>query len=98
MTIPDSVTSLDSSAFYYCSAMTSVTTGNGVTSIGDIAFYNCFALTNVAIGNNVTNIESAAFGYCRSLASVTIPETDRKAMPFPVRYPASARVLLVAVP
>ena len=41
ITIPNSVTSIDSSAFYGCSSLTSVTMSNSVTSIGKPAFENC---------------------------------------------------------
>ena len=40
-TIPDSVTSIGSSAFRNCTSLTSVTIGNGVTSIGVGAFIGC---------------------------------------------------------
>jgi len=39
--IPNSVTSIGSSAFSGCSGLTSVTIPNSVTSIGSSAFYNC---------------------------------------------------------
>ena len=42
-------TSIDKKAFYNCTALTSVTIGDGVTSIGDDAFYNCTSLTSVNI-------------------------------------------------
>lgn len=47
LTIPDSVTSIGSWAFYNCSSLASVTIGNGVTSIEGYAFYNCSSLTSV---------------------------------------------------
>ncbi len=46
-TIPDSVTTIGDSAFYYCTSLTSVTIGDSVTSIGYRAFYDCDSLTNV---------------------------------------------------
>ena len=41
VTIPNSVTSIGGSAFYYCSSLTSVTIPNSVTSIGSYAFEYC---------------------------------------------------------
>ena len=45
--IPNSVTSIGSSAFSGCSGLTSVTIPNSVTSIGGYAFYRCSGLTIV---------------------------------------------------
>ena len=45
--LPDSVTTIGSSAFYYCRALTSVTIPDSVTTIGYEAFYNCDALKEV---------------------------------------------------
>jgi len=68
-TIPNSVTSIGSGAFAYCTSLTSVTIGNSVTSIGSSAFYNT-SLTSITIGNSVTNIGSGAFASCTSLTGV----------------------------
>lgn len=46
-----SVTEIGSSAFYNCSALTSVTIGNSVTSIGSDAFSWCSGLTSVTALN-----------------------------------------------
>ncbi len=73
--IPNSVTSIGSSAFYNCSGLTSVTIPNSVTSIGYNAFHGCSGLTSVTIGNSVTSIGSGAFSGCSSLTSVTIPNS-----------------------
>lgn len=59
--IPDSVTSIGSSAFSGCTSLTSVTIPDSVTSIGSSAFYGCSGLTNVLIGSGVTNIWTMAF-------------------------------------
>ena len=61
VTIPNSVTSIGSSAFRNCSGLTSVTIPNSVTSIESSAFSNCSGLTSVTIPNSVTSIGSSAF-------------------------------------
>ncbi len=68
------VTSIGSSAFSYCSSLTSVTIPEGVTSIESSAFSYCSSLTSVIIPESVTSIGSSAFSGCSSLTSVTIPE------------------------
>ena len=75
VTIPNSVTSIGSSAFSNCSGLTSVTIPNSVTSIGNSAFRNCSGLTSVTIPNSVTSIGSSAFSGCNGLTSVTIPNS-----------------------
>ena len=74
-TIPNSVTSIGSYAFYGCSGLTSVDIPNSVTTIGNSAFYGCSGLTNVTIGNSVTTIGGSAFQGCSGLTSVTIPNS-----------------------
>ena len=73
--IPNSVTSIDSSAFENCTSLTSVTIPDSVTSIGGSAFFNCTSLASVTIGNSVTSIDSSEFKNCTSLTSVTIPNS-----------------------
>ena len=79
--IPNSVTSIGSSAFHGCSGLTSITIPNSVTSIGDYAFAYCTSLTSLTIGSGVTSIGDHAFSYCQSLTDVycyaeNLPSTD----------------------
>jgi hypothetical protein len=64
--------SISSSAFAFCSGLTSVTIPNSVTSIGSYAFYSCSGLTSITIPNSVTTIESGTFSDCSDLIFVTI--------------------------
>ena len=74
-TIPNSVTSIGSGAFYGCSGLTSITIPNSVTSIEGGAFEHCTGLASITIPNSVTSIGSAAFAGCSSLTSITIPNS-----------------------
>ncbi len=73
--IPNSVTTIGSSAFDSCTSLTSITIPNSVTSIGDEAFLNCTSLTSITIPNSVTSIGDYAFYNCYSLTSITIPSS-----------------------
>ena len=73
--IPNSVTSIGSSAFSGCRGLTSVTIPNSVTSIGEFAFSDCTGVISITISNSVTSIGRSAFSGCRGLTSVTIPNS-----------------------
>jgi hypothetical protein len=59
--IPNSVTIIGDSAFYYCNTLTSVKISNSITSIGDCAFSRCEELTSITIPSSVTSIGAKAF-------------------------------------
>ena len=73
VTIPNSVTSINETAFAYCTALTSVifTPTSTVTSIGQQAFQNCIALTSITIPISITSIGLDAFE-SSGLVTVTI--------------------------
>jgi hypothetical protein len=66
---------IEASAFYGCSSLTSITIPNSVTTIGDEVFWSCDNLTSVTIGSGVTSIGGSVFGRCDSLTAITIPNT-----------------------
>ena len=62
VTIPNSVTTIGSSAFSGCSGLTGeLTIPNSVTTIGSSAFYYCSGLTSISIPESVTSIGKQAF-------------------------------------
>ncbi|MCP8352674.1 leucine-rich repeat domain-containing protein [Candidatus Synchoanobacter obligatus] len=75
VTIPDSVTSMDTLAFAYCPGLTQVTIPGSVTSIGNGAFWSCSGLTSVTIPDSVTSIGDLVFDQCSGLTQVTIPDS-----------------------
>ena len=62
ITIPQGVTSIGGSAFFYCTSLASITIPQGVTSIGTFAFYYCTSLASITIPQGVTSIGGSAFG------------------------------------
>ena len=75
VTIPDSVTVIETAAFEHCESLAAVTTPSSVTVVETAAFFSCSSLAAVAIPSSVTVIESEAFAYCRSLAAVATPSS-----------------------
>ena len=59
VTIPNSVTAIETQAFSYCDALTSVTIPNSVTIIGYRAFYGCASLVIKFLQRDATKINFA---------------------------------------
>ena len=73
ISLPDGLTSIGNSAFYFCSLLTSITIPAGVTSIGENAFLGCSGLTSISIPSSVTSIGYQAFSDCTNLNLINIP-------------------------
>lgn len=73
--IPNTVTSIDSCAFYCTPTLNTLTIPASVKDIGKYAFYFCSYLKNVTIQDGVNSIGQEAFGYCTRLTSITIPNS-----------------------
>ena len=71
--IPDSVTAISNSAFWYCSTLTSIAIPASVTSIGRGAFGGCYNLESIAFPDGITIIRRATLIGCSRLKSVSIP-------------------------
>ena len=72
--IPNSITSIEDSAFAECISLKSINIPNNVISIGN-AFFKCTSLKSVTIPNSVTSIGEGAFTSCISLTSINIPDS-----------------------
>ena len=78
ITIPDSVTSLGTNAFYACSSLkrlNSDTDGvfnlpNGIQTIGTSAFYMCREMTKMVLPSGITKIDESVFYQCNGLVSI----------------------------
>ena len=69
--IPSGVVSIGTSAFEYCSSLTSISIPSSVTSIGYSAFSNCDSLTSINVPSSVTNIDDHAFFGCTNLTNIS---------------------------
>ena len=69
--IPNSVTSIEYSAFSECLGLTSITIPNSVTYIGEYAFEGCTDLTSVTLGSSLKVIEYMGFAYCENIQTIT---------------------------
>ena len=72
VSIPSTVKTIGTMAFWLQQNMGNVTIPSSVTSIGDYAFCWCQNMTSISIPNSVTSMGKNVFSQCRKLASVTI--------------------------
>ena len=71
--IPDTVTSIGSSAFGKCASLQSIDLPDSITKISRGSFYECTSLQSINLPDSITNIENAAFYGCTSLQSINLP-------------------------
>ena len=75
VTIPDSVITIERSAFADCSELTSVTIPDSVVTIGDNAFHHCTKLETLTIGDGVKQVISPFYG-CTALKEVYVSDLN----------------------
>lgn len=73
MVIPETVTEIESCAFYNCSGLTSINLPAGLTVLSDGVLSNCTGLTEIVFPDGLQNIEMAALSGCTGLTSITLP-------------------------
>ena len=71
VSLPSSITKIDSYAFYRCN-LTSIVLPTNLEKIESWAFSECYGLTSVTIGKGLTSIGDNAFSSCDKLTSVYI--------------------------
>ncbi len=67
ITMPNSVTKIETSAFDGCKGITSVSLSPNITSIGRLAFDDCDKLAMITIPNKVTQIGGGALHKCQNV-------------------------------
>lgn len=73
ITIPDTVTTIEHSAFFHCKALKTVHLPTGLTEISRDLFYGCSSLESISIPEKVTGIGMEAFGNT-AISEITISE------------------------
>lgn len=73
-TIPNSITSIGTSAFVNCKGLSNLQLPNTITEIGESAFAGCSNLGAIEIPNSVTYIGSCAFMHS-GLISLVLPDS-----------------------
>lgn len=72
VTLPDSVETLEHSAFLDCKNLQSIHLGEGLKEIGGCAFSSCVSLTEITIPDSVEELSYSIFSGCDKLESVVL--------------------------
>ena len=73
--IPNSVTSIEESVFFFCVNLETIIIPKSVKSIGLGVFESCKKLSSVTFLASVTSIPAVMFSGCESLTSISIPNS-----------------------
>lgn len=73
--IPDSITYIETEAFYGCTELKSITLGKGLKTIGQAAFEKCNQVKQFLLPEGLTEIGDRAFAGCTAIESINIPST-----------------------
>ncbi|MBO4693920.1 MAG: leucine-rich repeat protein [Clostridia bacterium] len=73
--LPDTVNTITSNSFAYCSKLKSIDLPQSLSFIGEAAFCGCVALEEVVLPEGVTQVGPYAFSWCEKLSAVTLPTT-----------------------
>jgi len=70
--VPSGVTTLGTSCFVLCAALTNITIPTSVTTIENSAFGDCTGLNSLTLGAGVSFIDTTAFGGCANLTAINV--------------------------
>ena len=73
--IPNTVKTIGSLAFWYCTGFTQLVLPDAMESIGHDTFCNCSGLTEITLPSALQVIESHVFSDCSGLVSLTLPSS-----------------------
>lgn len=73
ISLPNTITRIDSGAFRRCDNLINITIPNSVTYLGGGVLHNCANLQTVSLGNSVDTIGHWAFSYDPKLMAITFP-------------------------
>jgi hypothetical protein len=74
ITMPDTVTKIQSYAFYQCRSLKNVTYSKKLTDIWFYAFAYCNSLTSISLPDSLTTLNSKIFVKCTNLTDVILPK------------------------
>ena len=73
--VPQTVKTIEESAFFNCNRLKEVTLPEGIETIGIQAFYLCRSLEKIEIPDTVTTMGAVCFGGCFSLKELHYPKS-----------------------
>lgn len=77
ITIPNTVTSIESYAFIWCKNLVGVTIPDSVKNIGFMAFAYCDSLSYLLVGSSLQSIGTNAFASCKSLETIIVNQNNK---------------------
>ena len=75
VSLPDSVTRIEKSAFFDCKSLLQIDFGKNVESVGRYAFFGCNNLISISFGESLKEIEEYAFNSCSAIESIVFPDS-----------------------